>query len=101
MAQRPAKATPKAVQKPFIVADQKKCGTEAQQSELNAFLTALKPEQLQTVQSLITRMSSGACINGDGTIDPTTGMRTTGGYRKSVHYMKAFFASRPMPVNLA
>jgi len=100
MAKPIAKKNPQPVQKPFIVADQKKCGTEAQQTELNNFLTALNQEQLQTVQALITRMSTGACINGDGTIDPTTGMRTTGGYRKSVHYMKAFFAGRPMPVQL-
>ena len=98
MAPRVAKQ-PKQVQ-PFTVPDLKKCGTIAQQTELFTFLQSLNQAQLQAVQSLIQRMSTGACINGDNTIDPTTGMKTTGGYRKSVHYMKAYFANRPMPVNL-
>jgi hypothetical protein len=85
---------------PFYVPDEKKCGTKAQQLELNDFLMSLTPAQTQTIQSLLHRMTTGACINGDGTIDTSTGLRTTGGYRKSVHYMKAYFINRPTIVKL-
>lgn len=100
MPQKPAKANPKAVQPPFTLTDTKKFGTMAQQIELDAFLKSLNQEQLLVVQALLTRMSTGACFNGDGTID-ADGLRTTGGYRKSIHYMKAYFANRPTPVQLA
>jgi len=88
------------VQKAVLFTDTKKYGTEAQQLELDTFLKSLTPDQLQTIQALIGRMTTGACINGDGTIDPTTGLRTTGGYRKSVHYMKAYFSNVPTVVKL-
>lgn len=96
-----AKKAPAKPVQPFYVMDEKKCGTKAQQLELDAFLKTMTPDQLQTIQLLIQRFSTGACINGDGTIDPATGLRTTGGYRKSIHYLKAWFANRPMPVKLA
>jgi hypothetical protein len=88
------------VQTPFLCADTKKFGTQLQQLELNDFLQALTPEQLQTIQSLLARMKTGACIYGDGTIDQDTGLKTTGGYRKSVHYMVAYFQNRPTQVKL-
>lgn len=88
------------VQPPFTLTDVKKFGTLAQQLELDTFLKAQTPEQLQTIQSLLQRMKSGACINGDGTIDQDTGLKTTGGYRKSVHYMVAYFQNRPTQVKL-
>jgi len=100
MANKPAKKNPQPVQKPFILGDTKKYGTVAQQTELNEFMRNLTVEQVQVVQAVITRFSTGACINGDGTIDPDTGLRTTGGYRKSVHWLKAYLANRPMPVQL-
>jgi len=99
MAKPTIKKNPKPVQN-LILADTKKYGTIAQQTELNEFMQSLTPEQVQTVQAVITRFSTGACINGDGTID-ADGLRTTGGYRKSVHWLKAYFSSRPMPVQLA
>ena len=87
----------KQVQKPVVFTDTKKFGTQAQQLELNDFIRSLTPEQVQVVQALLTRFSTGACFNGDGTID-AEGLRTTGGYRKSIHYLKAYFTNAPQPV---
>lgn len=92
-----SKPTPKPVAKPVLFSDIKKYGTEAQQRELNDFVRSLTPEQVQVVQALLTRLSTGACFNGDGTID-AEGLRTTGGYRKSIHYLKAYFAQAPQAV---
>ena len=100
MANTKAKAKPQ-VQQAFLVADIKSCGTIAQQTELDNFLKSCTDVELAGTQKLIQRMSTGACINGDGSIDPMTSKPTTGGYRKSVHYMKAWFGSRPQPVRLA
>ncbi len=94
------KAPAKPVQKVVLFDDTKKYGTVAQQTEMGEFMQGLTPEQLLVIQALIQRMSTGACINGDGTIDAATGLRTTGGYRKSVHYIKAYFANRPLPVKV-
>lgn len=100
MANSKPKAKP-AVQQPFLVADTKSCGTVAQQTELDAFLKSCTEVELVGITKLIQRMSTGACINGDGTMDAITQKPTTGGYRKSVHYIKAWLNSRPQPVRLA
>lgn len=89
----------KPVQKPFLVNDPK-CGTVAQQTELYEMLSSFTPEQMQTFLIVFKRLTTGACINGDGTIDPATGLRTTGGYRKSMHYFREYLKNRPVPVNL-
>jgi len=93
------KSLPKAkqVQKPVLFSDVKKYGTEAQQRELFEFIQSLSPEQVQVVKALLNRFSTGACFSGDGTID-AEGLRTTGGYRKSIHYLKAYFTNAPQPV---
>jgi hypothetical protein len=100
MTPKTLKAKPKAVQPAFILQDTKKYGTVSQQTELYTMLQSMPKEQVQGVQTLLRVMSSGACINGDNTIDASTGLRTTGGYRKSVHYLKAFLANQPTTVDL-
>lgn len=97
---QPKARKPKLVQQPFTLTDTKKFGTLAQQLELDTFLKSMTSDQLQTIQLLLQRMKSGACINGDGQIDADTGLKTTGGYRKSVHYMVAYFQNRPTAVKL-
>ena len=97
---KPVKSVkPKPVQ-PFILQNTTKYGTIAQQTELHTMLQSMTQEQIQGVKILLQTMSSGACINGDGAIDAATGQRTTGGYRKSVHYLKVCLANQPTPVNL-
>lgn len=96
-----AKSAPKSVRPPVFTTTNPKHGTVAQQTELDTALQGMNPEQLQGAKMLIHTMTHGACINGDGTIDPDTGLKTTGGYRKSVHYLKAWFDAHPQPVQLA
>lgn len=87
MPPRKAKAkTPATTVRPPFTTTNPKCGTPEHQAQLDAYLSSLTPDELQTIRNLMTQMTTGAAIMG--------------GYRKSIHFMKEWFGAHPSPVQL-
>lgn len=77
---KPKTAPAVQAQQPFIVADPH-CGTAETQMVIYNYMMGLTPEQQGIVRGVLKAMQSG-------------------GYKNGCHYLKAFFADRPTPVQL-
>lgn len=80
-ARKPKTAPAVQAQQPFISADPH-AGTPESQLVIYNYLMGLTPEQLNVVRGVLKAMQNG-------------------GYKNGCHYLKAFFTTRPTPVQLA